>query len=351
MLNITSGRVARPQKLVLYGVEGIGKTSLAAQTPDPLFIDTEGGTAHLDVRRLQKPQSWSELVSLINEVAATPEVCRTLVIDTADWAEQMAIDHICQKYKQPGLESFGYGKGYTFLAEEFSRMLACCDEVILSGMNVVITAHARQRREELPDETGGFDVWGLKLSKQCAPLLKEWPDALLFINYKTFVVATDTNSHKAQGGKRVIYTTHSPVWDAKNRHSLPEELDLCYASIAPIFGDTAPAAPSAVRTVSQAPEQTQVPVKTQTAPQPAAPLPAQQPLEPVKPETLAILTEWMDKANIAPEEIQTLVAQKGHFPPETAIGQYPEKFVRGWLMHNWSQVVATIENNPEHVPF
>ncbi len=241
MLNITAGRVMRPQKLVLYGVEGIGKTSLAAQTPEPLFIDTEGGTTHLDVRRLQKPASWEELIALIKEVAATPDVCRTLVIDTADWAEQMAIDHICQKYKQPGLESFGYGKGYTFLAEEFSRMLAACDEVILSGKNVVITAHARQRRVELPDETGGFDVWGLKLSKQCAPLLKEWPDALLFINYKTYVVATDSNTHKAQGGKRVIYTSHSPVWDAKNRHGLPEELDLSYTSIAPIFGDVKPA--------------------------------------------------------------------------------------------------------------
>ena len=95
MLNITSGRVARPQKLVLYGVEGIGKTSLAAQTPEPLFIDTEGGTSHLDVRRLQKPASWEDLISLITEVAATPDVCRTLVIDTADWAEQLCIDHIC----------------------------------------------------------------------------------------------------------------------------------------------------------------------------------------------------------------------------------------------------------------
>ena len=85
--------------------------------------------------------------------------------------------------------------------------------------------------------------------------------------------------------------------------------------------------------------------------QPAAPLPAQQPLEPVKPETLAILTEWMDKANIAPEEIQTLVAQKGHFPKEKTITEYPEKFVRGWLMHNWSQVVTTIQNNPEYTPF
>lgn len=334
MLNITAGRVARPQKLVLYGVEGIGKTSLAAQCPEPLFIDTEGGTAHLDVRRLQKPESWEELISLIKEVAATPDVCRTLVIDTADWAEAMAIDHICQKYKQPGLESFGYGKGYTFLAEEFSRLLSACDEVIRSGKNVVITAHARQRRVELPDETGGFDVWGLKLSKQCGPLLKEWPDALLFINYKTYVVATDTNTHKAQGGKRVIYTSHSPVWDAKNRHGLPEELDLSYASIAPIFGD--------VKTAPQTAPIMQAQAYTAATPQS---------LENVSAETLWTLNEWMEKAGIRPEEIQALVAQKGHFPPETAIDQYPEKFVKGWLMHNWSQVVATITANPEHVPF
>ena len=331
MLNITSGRVARPQKLVFYGVEGIGKTSLAAQTPDPLFIDTEGGTAHLDVRRLQKPASWEELIALVKEVANTPDVCRTLVIDTADWAEQMCIDHICAKYKQPGIESFGYGKGYTYLSEEFARLLAACDEVILSGKNVVITAHAKMRKQELPDEQGAFDRWELKLSKQTAPLLKEWPDALLFLNFKTLVVATDSNTHKAQGGKRVMFTSHHTCWDAKNRHGLPEELDLSYASIAPIFGKTKPT------------PQTAAPIQAQTS--------AQQPMQTVQPETLAILTGWMDKAGIKAEEIQTLVAQKGHFPPETPIDQYPEKFVRGWLMHNWSQVVTTIEANPEHTPF
>ena len=338
MLNITSGRVARPQKLVLYGVEGIGKTSLAAQTPEPLFIDTEGGTAHLDVRRLQKPASWEELIALIQEVAATPDVCRTLVIDTADWAEQLCIDHICAKYKQPGIESFGYGKGYTYLAEEFARMLSACDEVILSGKNVIITAHAKMRKQELPDEQGAFDRWELKLSKQTAPLLKEWPDALLFLNFKTLVVTTETNTHKAQGGKRVIYTSHSPVWDAKNRHGKPEELDLSYASIAPIFGDTAPAAQN----------KTAVPAQPTKAP---AAAPAPQPLPTVTPETLKILNEWMEKAAIRPEHIQTLVAQKGHFPPETPIEQYPEKFVRGWLMHNWSQVVTTIQADPEYAPF
>ena len=242
MLNITGGRVIRPQKVVIYGPEGIGKTSLAAQCQDPVFIDTEGGTAHQDVRRTQKPRDWEELISLIKEIAATPDICRTLVIDTADWAEAMCMDAVCRKYNQPGIEAFGYGKGYSYLAEEFSRMLLACNEVILSGKNVVITAHAKMRKQELPDEQGAFDRWELKLSKQTAPLLKEWADALLFLNYKTFVVTTDANTRKAQGGKRVIYTSHHPCWDAKNRHNLPEEMELAYASIAPIFeaGTTEP---------------------------------------------------------------------------------------------------------------
>ena len=330
MLNISTGRISRPQKVVLYGVEGIGKTSLAAQTPDPLFIDTEGGTAHLDVRRLQKPASWEEFIALVKEVAATPNVCKSLVIDTADWSEQLATEYICAKYNQPGIESFGYGKGYAYLAEEFSRLLSACDEVIRSGKNVVITAHAKMRKQELPDEQGAFDRWELKLSKQTAPLLKEWPDALLFLNFKTLVISTESKTNKAQGGKRVIYTSHHPCWDAKNRHNLPEELDLNYASIAPIFSDN---------TQAMAASPAGKPIPPQTLAQPAAP------------ETLATLKEWMDKAGIREEEIRTLVAQKGHFNPDTPIEEYPEKFIRGWLMHNWSQVVATIEANPEHVPF
>lgn len=337
MLNITSGRIARPQKLVFYGSEGIGKTSLAAQCPDPLFIDTEGGTAHLDVRRLQKPRDFDELISLVKEVAANPGVCKTLVIDTADWAEALCIDYICKKYNQPGIESFGYGKGYTYLAEEFSRLLLACNEVILAGMNVVITAHAKMRKQELPDEQGAFDRWELKLSKQTAPLLKEWPDALLFLNFKTFVVTTEANTHKAQGGKRVIYTSHHPCWDAKNRHNLPEELDLNYSSIAPVF-ESVSTEPITL------PKQTAV-VETTSS------VPATAPKGAVTPETLKTLREWMEQAKISPEMIQALVAQKGHFPPDKPIDQYPEKFVRGWLMHNWAQVVTTIQSNPEYTPF
>ena len=181
------------------------------------LIDTEGGTAHMDVRRIDRPQSWEELLSIISEVAADPNVCKTLVLDTADWAEALCVAYVCQKYKQNSIESFGYGKGYTILGEEFGRLFAALDAVIASGKNVVITAHAKMRKFEQPDEQGAYDRWEMKLSKQVAPLLKEWCDMLLFLNYKTYVVTTETNAKKAQGGKRVIYTSHHPCWDAKNR--------------------------------------------------------------------------------------------------------------------------------------
>ncbi len=151
MLNITSGKIDRPLKVVVYGSEGIGKTTFAAAFPEPLFIDTEGGTAHMDVRRIDKPQSWDELLTIVEEVAADPNVCKTLVLDTADWAETLCAEYICQKYKQNSIESFGYGQGYTYLAEEFGRLFTELDAVLASGKNVVITAHAKMRKFVQPD--------------------------------------------------------------------------------------------------------------------------------------------------------------------------------------------------------
>lgn len=180
--------------LIIYGSEGIGKSTFASAFPDPLFIDTEGGTAHMDVSRIDGIQSWEELLSVVREVAAEPDVCKTLVIDTVDWAEQLCVKYICEKYKQNSLEGFGYGRGYTYLSEEFTRLLSALDGVIASGKHVVITAHAKMRKFEQPDEQGAYDRWEMKLSKQVAPLVKEWCNMLLFLNYKTYVVTTESKT-------------------------------------------------------------------------------------------------------------------------------------------------------------
>ena len=307
MLKISNGRIARAQKVVLYGSEGIGKSTLAAMFPNPLFIDTEGGTAHMDVRRIAKPGTWEELMDILNEVSITPDICGSLVIDTADWAEQLAVSHVCAKYKKAGLEDFGYGKGHTYLAEEFTPFFRALDRIIGAGIHVVITAHAKMRKFEQPDEMGAYDRWEMKLSKQVAPLFKEWCDMLLFLNYQTYVVTTENKSTKAQGGKRVIYTSHHPCWDAKNRHGLPEVLDLDYENIAHIFekGEAKPATP--------------------------------------KETPLSQLRKQMAKEEITDEELRKVIAAKTRYEVSTPLEEYPDSFITGWVQKYWTQIVDVIK--------
>ena len=313
MLKISKGKILRAQKVVIYGPEGIGKSSLAAQFPDPVIIDTEGGTSHMDVRRIDKPKTWDELLSIIKEVALTPGICKTLVIDTADWAEQLIVSFLCNKYKQSSIESFGYGKGYTYMSEEFSRMLSACDLVIAAGIHVVITAHAKMRKFEQPDEMGAYDRWEMKLSKQTAPLLKEWCDMLLFCNYQTFVVTSENDTKKAQGGKRVIYTSHHPAWDAKTRVHLPEILDLDYTNIAEA-----------------------VEGQTKKESSDAAPLPADEYT------VYDRFRQLMAESGVTEDDVRKVVAMKGHFPEDTQIKDYGDSFITGWLFKYWPQITEII---------
>ena len=241
-MEIIRGRIPCAKKVLVYGPEGIGKSTFASRFPEPLFIDTEGSTKEMDVARTPTPSSWTMLMEQARYVKAHPEVCRTLVVDTADWAEMLCIDHILAKYQQSSIEGFGYGKGYTYVQEEFGRLLNLLEEVVGKGVNIAMTAHAKMRKFEQPDEMGAYDRWETKLSKGVAPMVKEWADMVLFANYKTYSVAVDDKGkkRKAQGGSRVMYTSHHPCWDAKNRYGLPEEMPFDYSGIAGIIG--APAA-------------------------------------------------------------------------------------------------------------
>ena len=207
-MQITRGRKARAQKVVIYGPEGIGKSSFASQFPDPVFIDTEGSTDNMDVARMDKPTSWAMLKNEIAFIKANPDACKTLVIDTIDWAEQLAVDYVCAQHQKNGIEDFGWGKGYTYVQEEIGRLLNSLSELVDNGINVILTAHAQIKKFEQPDEMGSYDRYELKLgqktSSKTAPLVKEWADMVLFANYKTIVMTTDTGKKKAQGGERVM---------------------------------------------------------------------------------------------------------------------------------------------------
>jgi hypothetical protein len=238
-LKIERGRRHSPVRAVVYGTEGIGKSTLAAAFPSPVILDTEEGTHHLDVARVSIG-SWDELRAAIAEIGGGRGEFRTVVIDSADWAERLLVEHLLAEHKQKSIEGFGFGKGYTLLAEGFGRLLTQCDALIGVGLNVVFVAHSKVQRTSPPDMADGFDRYELKLTKQTAPLLKEWCDLLAFCNYKTAVTEGSDGRKKATGGKRrLMHLERAAAWDAKNRYGLDAELPMTIESLAPIFAEPA----------------------------------------------------------------------------------------------------------------
>lgn len=375
---VSSGPVAAPVKVVLYGVEGIGKSTFASKFPHAVFIDTEGSTKRLDVRRLPAPTSWTMLLDEVETVrtGGVPD-CGTLIIDTADWAERLCINAVCTKYKVQGIEDFGYGKGYTYTKEEFAHLLDKLDGVAETGRNIVVTAHAIITSFDQPDAAGSYSRWAMKTSKQVAPLLREWCDMLLFANYKTIVEKAGTGpnaKNKASGAKRVLYTTHNACWDAKNRFGLPEELPFEYEAIAACVPVAAPkAAASAPRAAAhkapaKRPRDTEADILPTPAAEPAAkpdtlPAPEQQTFaQQIADGQQAINKELFDEGvpaalrglmaanNVDSAMLRHAVYQRGCYPEDTPIKNYDPQFVEGQLVAKWDKWHEFIKANAD-IPF
>ena len=346
MFEITSGVINKAKKVVFYGVEGVGKSTFAAHFPDPLFIDTEGSTANMNVRRYPKPSSWQMLNDEIIEIMNI-RPCKTLIIDTADWAERLCMESVCSAYGKKGVEDFGYGNGWTYGEEEWGRFLNLLQDVVdIADINVVLTAHSRIRKFELPNEMGAYDKYELKLGKKTtsktAPLTKEWADMVLFANFKTYVVAVDKEGkkHKAQGKERVMYTTHHPCWDAKNRYNLPEEMPLDFSGIAHLFEEkeqiqqSHTSAEKSIGKIEQLGSELESIIKE---------------VEPeIKPQINQripkALLDLMEQNLVTEDEIKKAVALKGYYPAETPIENYDINFINGVLVGAWPKVLNIIEN-------
>jgi hypothetical protein len=184
--------------------------------------------------------SWDELRSAIAEIGSKPSEFKTVVIDSADWAERLLVEHLLAEHKQKSIEGFGFGKGYTLLAEGFGRLLTQCDALIGVGLHVVFVAHSKVQKTSPPDQVDGYDRYELKLTKQTSPLLKEWCDLLAFCNFKTSTREGTDGRTKAVGGKRrVMHLEHCAAFDAGNRYGLDAELPMTIESLAPIFAEPA----------------------------------------------------------------------------------------------------------------
>lgn len=347
-------------KFCFYGPEGIGKSTLASQLPSPLFIDTEGSTDHMNVVRYPRPQSWDALLDMVEDAGSLK--IKTLVIDTADWAERLCTDALCAAKGWKGIEDAGYGKGYVYQAEAFGKLLDKLTEIAEKGVNVGFCAHAQLRKIEAPEETGAYDHWEMKLAKKIGPMVKEWADLLIFCNYKIMVIkgANPMEKNKVAGGKRVMYTSHHPIWDAKNRFGLPEELPMSYEAIRAVFEK--PKKEDALVTPAQDFEHAEPDPETEPVPDDPLPdnpftgetegpvFPEPKPekewtetdrkeLEPTQlKDRFPDLAQLMEASGIQYAEVQAAVSSRGYFPGDMPIELYPVDFIKGCLVAAWDSV-------------
>lgn len=357
-------------KIVIYGQEGVGKSTLAACFPGAIFIDCEGSTSRMNVRRLPKPTSWAMLEQEMEYILFNCKTkgYQTIIIDTFDWAEKLAIEELCNEHNVTGIEGFGYGKGWEFEKEKIGRFLDRTDKLISAGVNIVLLCHAISRKTTLPEETDEFDHWELKLgnktTNKIAPLLKEWSDLTLFLAFRTNIIATDDKGkkHKATSCERVMYTTKTAWWDAKNRFGLPDRLPLAWESIAHIFSDPVQAPYSSPSDTAigfnKTPTAQQVVEKAQAAGIPTEAEPNYTEFEDITPYYERVqgvpnaLADLMQTNYVTAQELEYICSDvKKYMPHGMKLQEYPADFINGCLIAAWDQVFAEVTKNRTYVPF
>lgn len=244
-MKISSGKISRSLRVVIYGPEGIGKSTLASTAPKPLFLDTERGSGHLDVTRVSV-NSFADLKDALETVVGLVKTksfeYESLVLDTADNLWRLCADHVCAQGKKNSIEDFGYGKGYAMAFDTFRDVLSALDFINRHGVWIVVVSHAMVEKIAPPD-AAEYSKYCIKVSaptkqaQAAREYLKEWCDCLLFAHYE---VTVNTEQKRAMGGaERILSTSSHPAWEAKNRVGLPEHLPMVAGCLDALWCSTA----------------------------------------------------------------------------------------------------------------
>jgi hypothetical protein len=243
---VTTGKRKRPMRVLLYGTEGIGKSTWAASAPSPIFLGAEDGTAQLDIARFPEPELWADAKEAIRVLTNTDHNYKTLAIDTLDWLEPLAWQDVCLEAGKKSIEDLGYGKGYVAALDKWRELLSMLDTLREKrGMHIIMLAHSRIKTFRNP-EGDDFDRYELKLHDKSGGLVKEWCDAVLFAVYETLTAKDGTRVRGVDTGARIAHTERRAAFDAKNRYGLPASLPLDWAAFAEAVEAGAPADPAAL---------------------------------------------------------------------------------------------------------
>jgi hypothetical protein len=252
----TAGGILKPSRAYFYGVDGIGKTSFFRDAPGVVFIPTEDGCNRLlnskgeRVKQFPLCTAWRpgrdvrgdeiSLFSCLSWLHRQEHAYKIVVIDTVDWAEQLAVKWITDENYNGEPSKFGaYGSGYKDLSQQWRIFLNGLDLLRDDGMQVVLLSHSTTATALNPDGED-YDVHkgSLYHGKTISlwDMTKQWCDLLIFMGYKIAIKKHDEKdkSGKAiqkKGGTRVCYSEPAaghPSCKVRVGWELPGEFPLDY---------------------------------------------------------------------------------------------------------------------------
>ena len=228
--SLKSTKRSDPPVILLYGVDGVGKTSLAAEFPDPIYLATEGERPPSDVE-MATPGTITSLDDIFNvfeELLTTEHEFKTVIIDSLDGLEPLVWRATCARLGLNSIEEAGFGKGYVEADTEWNDFLGAVSALSQRGICVVMLAHPEIIRFDSPI-TDPYSRYQPKLHKRANALVREKSDIVAFMNYRVSIkekeVARQTKVAHAEGGKeRQVHLNEGAGFNAKNRFSMPDAI-------------------------------------------------------------------------------------------------------------------------------
>lgn len=237
---IQSGTQPAPRRVLLYGTQGIGKSTFAANSDKPIFIQTEDGLGEIACDKFPLCESFDQVMAALSDLYTEKHPYRTVAVDSLDWLERLIWADVCRKRNVGSIEDIGYAKGYAFSLTQWREFLEGLSALRRDkSMTVALIAHARIEKFENP-ETESYDRYVPRLHKLASAVVQEWCDEVLFATYKVHTKNTDEGfgrkgTRGIGSGERILRTTERPAHMAKNRLNLPEELPLDWNAYAHYF--------------------------------------------------------------------------------------------------------------------
>lgn len=253
--DVTRGISHDPDKILVYGAPGAGKSTWAAGAPSTLFLDLENGTRQLDVARIDLHAGTIEdFTEALDSVLEDPHDFKTLVIDTLDALAVKVYDKIAKDKGWETIDAPGYAKGEKAAASlHWLPIIRKLDEIrVRRGMEVIVLAHAAIQTLGDP-QTTSYIRWIPRLDKYAIDCFVPWANCCLFAQIEANVTKQPDGKGRAKStGRRVLRTEDGAAWQGKNRHHLPATLPLNYEDYANARAKGAPAPVSTLWTEAMA---------------------------------------------------------------------------------------------------